>query len=93
MRIVDSNSIESSERITRTTSWFVLTFAGMPLSTCAGRPSPSKAPATHRFELRDEGLRQPAPHAVKEAARRRPRRGADGLARVNTAYADNIGLL
>ncbi len=54
---------------------------------------PANPPATHRFQLRDEGLGQPAAHGVKEALAAALNGEPMGVARVNTAYADNLGLL
>lgn len=50
-------------------------------------------PATHRFRLRDEGLGQAAPGVVKEALESALKGEPMGVARVNTVYADNFGLM
>jgi hypothetical protein len=54
---------------------------------------PANPPATHRFRLRDEGLGQPAPAAVKQSLVAALNGEPVGVARVNTVYADNLGLL
>lgn len=50
-------------------------------------------PATHRFRLRDEGLGQAAPGAVREALESALKGEPMGVARVNTVYADNLGFM